>query len=156
MIKKYGDSIAGLFIGLMGIIFLFLSMQIEDKGLVMLGSDFMPKLISVFFIILGTILSYTGFKASKNIEIEKNLQFKADYLAVGLTLGLFIMYVTLLDILGFIVVSILYLICQFLILARKEERNYMLFIIIAILTPIIINYIFVNFFNVMLPKGILG
>jgi putative tricarboxylic transport membrane protein len=74
------------------------------------------------------------------------------------TFVLLFAYIFTLDILGFVISSILYMFIQMCIFVPKElgtKRNYILFVIISVVTPIIVNEVFVEVFSLILPTGLL-
>ncbi len=50
----------------------------------------------------------------------------------------------------------LYLFGQMYVLAHKDERNYVVFGIISVVTAVVVYYLFGQVFHLMLPAGYLG
>jgi len=161
LIKKYGDIISGSFVLLVAIGLFIASANIKQFNVVKLGADFVPRLTAVFLVILGIALIVNGVKSLKEI---KNLETKQeekkeetpDYISVAVTLILLLIYVILLEKIGFIIMTSLFLFIQFIILSAKSQRKYMQFALISMITSVSAYYLFVSVFQVMIPAGILG
>ena len=67
-------------------------------------------------------------------------------------------YVTIIDPLGFLLSTVVYLIAQMIILYPEKltEKKLILFVVISIVASAAIYYIFRNVFYLMLPAGIFG
>ena len=72
-----------------------------------------------------------------------------------LTLAASLLYVALLKPLGFVISSVLYLELQMCIMAQKERRRPLKFLIISIVSVVVIYFVFHNLLQLMLPNGIL-
>ncbi len=156
MIKKYGDIISGSFIIAVSVLIFVLSFSIKQFETEGVGAAFMPRVVSVFFLLLGIALVKGGIKTYKNFKEGSNEASLSDYRAVFYTLILLLLYVSLLSTVGFIIMSTIYLFLQFIIVSRKEERNFVLFGILSVVTSLGAYYLFLMAFNVILPSGILG
>lgn len=75
------------------------------------------------------------------------------------TLGLLIVYVILLQYLGFLFMTMVYLLFQSIILVtdKKQEKSKTLFklIVFSLLSTFVIHYLFVDVFKLILPYGTL-
>ena len=76
--------------------------------------------------------------------------------AVAASVISMVIYMALLDPLGFLPASALYGFAQMLILAKDAKRAYLKFALIAALPAACFYYLFVNLFDISLPAGILG
>jgi len=164
--EKYKDVIAGLFLNLMGIIMLVATSDIPimDEMSKDVGSSFMPKIGAALLCIFGLIILISGVrkyfpgkvgkesvsKESGGVAKEGKLQ------AAAVTLALMVAYILLINPIGFLIATTLYLFAQIIILAPREKRNYPLFGIIAVVVSASIYFTFLNVFSMMLPMGILG
>lgn len=136
---------------------------IKKMAGIAIGSDFMPLIAAIMLVIFGVIMLVNGYKKLKENKAfqnernkeEEKIEFnniKAPIICIAL-LGL---YIGLLDSIGFIIMTTLYLFLQMLALAPKQKRNYVLFGIISVVTTLGVYYVFVYGFSLMLPVGILG
>ena len=124
--------------------------KIENQTI---GADFMPKIVAVLLFILSAVLFNQGRKAPAG---QKKDDFVHNYKGTFLMFVLFIVYVAIFDTLGFLLSSMIYLMCALLLLSRKEEIHYIKFIAIAVIGSVVINLLFTEVFGVNLPAGILG
>ena len=65
-------------------------------------------------------------------------------------------YIALLEPVGFLIMTAIYLFVQTLILTPKEKRNYIVTFITSIVIAVALDYVFVCLLNVLLPLGIFG
>lgn len=82
----------------------------------------------------------------------------ADLKCLGLTALALFLYIALLDTLGFVLSSILYMAAQMLIFIPLENRNrkhYIMIGVLALVVPLLINEVFEEVFSLLLPAGIL-
>jgi len=153
MQKNLSSNVVNLVLVLSGAS-LFISAQSIKVGSAMAqGGDFMPKLLSGIWLVLAIAIFVTGIREPHNAS-EKAVSIKG-FIA---TLILLFVYIFLLRPVGFVVASTLYVFVQMMLFAPKEyksKKNYILFAVIAIVLPIIINLIFANAFSLILPEGTL-
>ncbi|MEK6266283.1 MAG: tripartite tricarboxylate transporter TctB family protein [Clostridium sp.] len=163
MSKSKVSLYSGILFLVYGICLLVGSLFIKNSGLTKLGAGFIPEIVSILMIALSTILVIQGWfemkltKAQVNNLTKTKEAEKVDNKTVLMTMVIIIVYVALLKSVGFIIMSILYLFCQMVLLenTKLNRKKIIILLIIAIVTPIIINYIFGQFFNLTLPEGIL-
>jgi flagellar biosynthesis component FlhA len=161
MIRKYGDVIAGGFlIGLSTYIFIA-SFGIKMLTASRIGSAFVPQVTSVLLAIAGAFILINGIKKVKanDVKVEQGNDSKEKpikiYSVIATLVSIFL-YILLLEDIGFLIMTALYLFIQFYILASKSERNIPIFIVTAVVISGCIYFIFANVFQLMLPSGILG
>lgn len=150
MVKNLSNHIGNLILILAGIA-LFISAQGVQTGSAMAqGGDFMPKLLSVFWMVLSVLIFLSDLRKTQkktgNINVKKFLA----------TLGILFAYVFLLKPIGFTLSSIIYTFIQILLLVPEKpqsKKHYIIFALIAIILPIAINLLFVNAFSLILPQG---
>ena len=65
-------------------------------------------------------------------------------------------YVIGISLFGFLLPSIVYMFLQILLYTTAQKRNFVLYVIVSIVIPCAIYFLFRNYFFLMLPKGILG
>lgn len=167
MSKSKVSLYSGILFLVYGSFLLLGSLLIKNSGLTTLGAGFIPKLISIAIIVLSAILviqSFFEIKLTKGqddnlTQVDKTNKIdKTDKKTVLMTITILIIYVALIKPIGFIIMSIPYLFCQMLLLEKNKlyKNKIIIFMIIAVATPFIINFIFSKFFTLMLPQGILG
>ncbi|SDK99127.1 tripartite tricarboxylate transporter TctB family protein [Natronincola ferrireducens] len=159
MIKKYIDFVPSIILIFLGIILAISTNSIKIiKGMsYSLGSDFMPKVGSSLLIIIGlAILIQASIKFKSKAVADDEVSLKPVNLPVIYTLISLLAFVGLVEKLGFLITSMLYLMFQIYILTPKGKFSFIKTGVISITTSIIIYFIFVNFFKLILPAGILG
>lgn len=166
--KYYKDIIGGIVFLLFAIIMYSMSFSIHYSAAEALGPAFFPRVVSFLMAGLAILLIFKNVKGlqkeKRNAQvksdavIEKKPAFKMNY-ALVLTALLLIAYMMLVDKIGFVIMSIIYIMGQILLISAKEDlhkKNLILYAVIAVVTPIILYYTFYNLLDVFLPTGILG
>ena len=145
--------------------YLYLSTNIkpfQGLGATPLDARFIPRLWGGLLLILSLMLILRGFRGRKaemgrNVSAAFSLKtFFADNREVILTFTAIAVYTALLGTVGFLVMSALYVFFQVLILSDPGKRNYKAAAIIAVVSSVAIDFLFVVLLAVLLPKGILG
>ena len=157
------DMIAASFTLIFGIAILILSTGIEVKaknGDV--GSAFLPVVIGWMMVVLSIIYGVSalleGRRAGKAaVEVDEQEILKTDNKKIFLSFILMVSYAVLLKPIGFLISSILYLFLQINVMTDKPTaKQRIFFAVLSIIVSVLINYIFVNWFSMALPDGILG
>jgi putative tricarboxylic transport membrane protein len=81
---------------------------------------------------------------------------RGDIARCWLTFALMVIYVALLDSIGFLIMSAVYVFFQILLLSRKDQKNYLVTAIAAIVSSAAIYYLFLYGFKMILPIGLLA
>lgn len=156
-----------------GILFVFaaayfiLSWQIPNfrgLGAPPIDAKFVPRLWGGLLMLLSAIVFFRGLreylrlkKEGKLAKSEGTLKAKVtDNWEVILTFVCLLIYIWLLQPVGFIIMSALYIFAEAMILTPKGKRKPLLTAIIGIAAAVLVDYIFARFLHVLLPAGILG
>ena len=124
------------------------------------GPGLVPRIVSVLVILLSALLLLTTvvgvLRASRSDKTEdETKKIAADSKSIVLTFALFVFYMFTVGPLGYVLSSIIYLFFQILVLTDKPSRRQcIIFAAIAVVVPLLVNHVFVNIFNLMLPRGI--
>ncbi len=152
--KKLSETLVNLVLVISGAA-LWLSAQTIEVGAAMgQGGDFMPKLCSSIWFVIALLLFVFGSRTRDAEKGKASVSIKG-FLA---TLVLLFLYVLLLKPIGFVITSIVYMFAQMLLFVPSElrsKKNYIIFAIVSVVLPIIVNMLFVNVFSLILPTGIL-
>lgn len=158
-LKKYGDICVSVFFLALGIALIIGASMLPASAVVEIGPDFMPRTIGIIIIILAAILliqSIKGFR--KNAEkAETEGTDDCDYRRVVLSLILSLIYVFVLQPVGFIVSTLVYLFCQIYVLApdkNRTKKDMILFLVIDVIFVFIVFFLFRYGFKIVLPAGI--
>ncbi len=150
--KNIKDMVIYLVLIIVGVA-LFVSAQTIEVGATMgKGGDFMPKLCTTVWLILSVLLFFSELKKTEKSETINQMS------GLLISLALLFVYIFFLDILGFVIMSMLYLFAQMFLFLPKSQRNkkqYITLALIAVISPIAVNWLFVNVFSLILPTGIL-
>jgi len=159
---KDTNFITGVGVILLGVFMYFASYDIQEFVRTRVGASFMPRIAGSLFVILGGILIFGSFRCSVPAatqepvsEAEEKKVF-GGWPAVLLSLLLMIVYVGLIDSVGFVLSSIFYIFLQILVLNKQGKKNFLTFGLVSVIVPIVVFYLFVYVFKVLIPAGILG
>ncbi|MBR1919894.1 MAG: tripartite tricarboxylate transporter TctB family protein [Spirochaetales bacterium] len=164
--KKY-PILEPIFIILVGIFVIIMSYQIEIVVTsIAIGPDFMPRLIGVFFVLLGLGLVPEALKKQKSIkaepaatEVEKaeklsRKEWMIKHMHFIIWVWAFI-YALLMEELGFLFDSIIFMFgSMFLLTMREKKRNWPVIIILSLVIPTFVYILFRQKFFLMLPMGL--
>jgi putative tricarboxylic transport membrane protein len=132
------------------------SLGIKKMLVVGVGSGFAPRLAAVLLAWVSVGIVVKGFRAlSTDTERRRDRTPGGGGLAFA-TFVLIVLYIGLLEKVGFIMMTFVYLIGQFYVLAPKGDRHLISFIIVGAMVALAIYYTFVKVFDLMLPAGLLG
>ena len=161
------NLIPGIVLTIFSIIYLVLTSQIKKfsgLGSDPLGARAIPYLWGISLLLLSLILVVRGIK-QRNLAIKNNTLVKSELNFTGmikenreivLTFVSLAVYIALLEPVGFLIMTAVYLFVQTLILTPKEKRNYIVTLITSIVIAVALDYVFVCLLNVLLPLGIFG
>lgn len=164
---EYKKNLAtGTIMSLASIAYLVSASQVEvftGSGASPLSAQFVPYLWGGSLLILSLIVLCRGIKQKKAVvqmeEKREGSNLFANNYEVILTFVFLAIYIALLQPIGFLIMSAVYMTAQILLLTAKEKRSKRMIIItvaVAIVLAFVIDYIFVCLLNVMLPLGIFG
>lgn len=162
MIKRFGNIYASIFLIVLSVVMYVGTYSFGRLTVSQVGSEFVPRLAAIGIFLLSIVLLIQGIKIYKQTKVQhsktkqgKSFSFNNSYSVVA-TIGLLIVYVALLREIGFLVMTVLYLIAQFYVLAEKSKRNFLVFSSLSVVVSFSIYYLFRYVFFLMLPAGILG
>ncbi|OBX08160.1 tripartite tricarboxylate transporter TctB family protein [Gallibacterium salpingitidis] len=156
--KKYlydKNFLAGIIFFFVSLAYLFGAYSIETKGIVAIESDFMPKIYGYILLGASIILTVTSWRkiAKSEVEMENS---SSDIKRVLSVLVLILIYISLIQVLGFIVSSIPFLFFLSLLLTPDYvEKKYWVYLIFSILLPIVAYFGFSYYLNLTMPSGLL-
>ncbi|WP_170006181.1 tripartite tricarboxylate transporter TctB family protein [Bacillus fonticola] len=144
------NRVASLFLLILAIVYLLLSYQLPVYPYVPVDSDFVPKTLGYILIALSIALFFVKEKQTSDKEEEKiPLQDIRVLLAVG---GMLLLYIFFLEILGFIVVTALFIyFCSWYLGYKKHKVN----ALVSLIFPCVMYYMFNYLLLIRLPQGIL-
>lgn len=163
--KKYDTGLSVFFI-IFGTIIILLSFTVKTRTVLTIGPGFMPRVIGIIILVLGSILFFQSYKrsasagrvGSPNEGVTEPFSWTTNskFTLISSILVL-ILYVGLIEILGFPLTTAVYLAIQFFLLAEKKTLK-ILFLLsgAAVVGSAIITLIFTKLLGLYLPLGFLG
>lgn len=161
--EKYKPILPGMTFLAISIFIYALSYQIHMTSVESLGPQFFPRIVAVSMAVLSIASVLRNFSKVKTAPAKpaagKDKSENSYAREFYLTVALLILYALLIQIVGFVVLSVFYLFFQILLVSPKEDINrkkMILFGVISVVTPIGLYYLFYHAFDIFLPVGILG
>lgn len=137
---------------LAGIALLVSAQSIKTGAVMAQGGDFMPKLLTFFWVALSVLILIGGLREKSAGDGSSDVKnFTA-------TLTLLLAYFLALYPIGFVVASTIYIFIQTMLFApgnAKTKKHCGIYAVIAIAVPITVNLIFANVFSLILPEGMI-
>jgi putative tricarboxylic transport membrane protein len=166
MLPKKHDTGLSIFFIAFGTIVFILSFTVKTRTVLTIGPGFMPRVIGIIILILGFILlAQSQMRATSGShdgavgEICKrpfSWPGNSKFILTS-TILLLISYVGLLEILGFALMTAIYLALQFYLVAEKKTfKTFMVFTVSAIAVSAAVTLIFTQLLGLYLPPGIFG
>ncbi|MGP4061135.1 tripartite tricarboxylate transporter TctB family protein [Halobacillus sp. H74] len=150
MLKTLNQKISIVLI-LLSAGYLYMSYNLKEYSYVPVDSDFLPKVLGYLLIVLAVFLFFD--KSSETEEEKEKRQVPRSEILVLLAVGgMIFLYIFLLEIIGFVLSSVLFVFCCSLFLGyRKHKINAM----VAVIFPLVMYLSFNYLLQISLPQGIL-
>ena len=157
--KKYGDIVVGVFFMALSAIMMVMAQMLPKSKVMEIGPDFMPMVIGAITFVLALILTVLNVKNMKlwAAELAEAAIDECDYKRVLLSALLVLIYVFVLQPVGFIVSTLVYLPLQMLVLSPDDQRGkkqIIQLLIIDVIFTMIVFFLFRYGFKIVLPAGI--
>ncbi len=154
MTKKKKDILVSVVFIILGAFILLQSIGVEPLMNNDVGSGFFPKVVGLVIMAIAGAKLVLSLKEEDDGVVEKTTE--GDMAGGWITVILIGLYVLAYQSVGFLVSTAIYLFLQILVLCPKEKRNFLIFGLVSLITPVFIYTMFVYIINMPLPKGILG
>ncbi|HUX14209.1 MAG TPA: tripartite tricarboxylate transporter TctB family protein [Spirochaetia bacterium] len=159
MTVKQREIASGMgFLALAGIVYAA-SFSIKKLVVSRIGAAFVPQLAAYLLAGLSIVLIIQGLllkPAAGADDFRETASRRETRFALWSTIILLTIYGALLEPVGFLITTTLYLFIQFIVLAGNKKKNFVLLGLISVATSVAIYALFVYGFDLMLPAGILG
>ncbi len=157
--KKYGDIIVGIFFMALSAILMVMAQMLPKSKVMEIGPDFMPMVIGGLTFVLAAALTFLSVKNFKMhaAEIDPAKLPDCDYKRVLLSVILVLVYVFVLQPVGFIVSTLVFLPLQMLVLSPEDKRgkkDIIMLLIIDVIFTMAVFFLFRYGFKIVLPAGI--
>lgn len=160
MSNKVRDIVASVVMLAFGIFVYAGAANIRNTNPNDVGSAYVPHFIGICIVVAALAKLILSIKDNDPANKIKHKLFEDNFGGIA-TIVLMFGYMMILEPLGFIVASAIYLFLQILLLSDEtnrgpKNRNVILFAIIAIIMPIAIEALFVYVIKMVLPVGLIG
>ena len=141
----------------LSVVLFILTFSVRDFPGMIVGPGFVPRIVALLLFGIGTGLLIQGIRnLRRKAGEDRTSAARGNSQAVIISFLLFTVYILLLERIGFIIMTTAYLFLQMSLLAPKGHLKPFLFLIISVVTSVSAFYLFVDFFRIMGPAGILG
>lgn len=141
-IKIKKNLCSGILTSLFGIVFLFLiPLQIKSKIITdtsALGPDYMPRLVGWLLIMLGLGLIFQSLVLKKDTIETINLK---DELNVLIYVGIFLVYLIILYIIGFLLSTIIFSFALLFIMKAEKKSYYFAAVVLSVFIYCLFKYV---------------
>lgn len=153
--------IVGIASIVLSIVLFVASFFIQEFSRTRLGADFFPRVTAIILFLLGIILVVRDVKSARSAAPSesatppiKMVGFAGPW-AIIANILLFIAYLLLLNKIGYLILTPLYLFCQILLLTNPAKYRFGWYAILSIAVGFITYYGFAILFQVYLPAGLM-
>jgi putative tricarboxylic transport membrane protein len=151
---KKREFVLGIIMLIFGLGYLLMTSQLPRKQTV--DASFIPYVLGSILCMLGVLQLRAAGKLLSQDATAKAAD-SADYPTVWKTVGLIVVYVALLDRVGFPIMTVLYLFAQFIVLTPVSKKiNYVAYGLVAVISSASIFLTFRYALDLMLPVGLLN
>ncbi|KQW33843.1 MULTISPECIES: tripartite tricarboxylate transporter TctB family protein [Pseudomonas] len=151
---KRNELIAGLAMLGAGVAYLILTLRLPHRGFV--DAAFVPWVLAVALCLLGALQLWAWRKLPDKSPEPTEKPESIDYPTVFKSLALVLLFTALLETVGFVIMTVLYLYAQFIVLTPAEQKvKHLQYALIAVVSSVLIFYIFRHGFDLLLPVGLL-
>lgn len=145
------DRKISIVIFLFALLYLFLSYQLPNFEYALIDSDTLPKGLGFLLIVLSIILFIQNKEQSEAEKIKRQIK-KEDLILLIATIVSLLAYVTLFEILGFVVTTILFLVIT---MRMYGYSNWKISMVVSITFTFVLYFSFNYILKIYLPQGIL-
>lgn len=125
----------------------------EKSGVQTFAPSFFPRIILFLIFMLSLYLLIKSFIENNDVDKISDLirKYVKDHYHVIVIIGLFLIYILLIPLVGFLISSILFLLSTFTSLRPKKRKYLLANLIVAIVLPFGIHYVFQQVLKIYLP-----
>jgi len=151
---KRNELLAGLAMLGAGVFYLVLTLNLPRRGTV--DAAFVPWMLAVALCLLGALQLWAWRKLPNKRAEPAEKPEAIDYPTVIKSVALVLLFTALLQPVGFVIMTVLYLYAQFIVLTPAEQKvKHLQYLLIAVVSSVLIFYIFRHGFDLLLPVGLL-
>lgn len=136
---------------LIGIGYLILTFRLPSFAYTEVDANVIPMFLGILLIVLAICLFFSKDSETEEQKARRNIP-KTDIIALIVVFAFVFVYIMFLEILGFVVMSGLFIFfCSWFLGFKKYIAN----ILTAVIFPLCMYFAFTEFLKISLPKGIL-
>lgn len=164
MQKAKRDQVTSIVLAVICVVYYILSYQIRQTALISLTSAFIPRLSAICLFALSVVMfirsmrTIAAEKCLAHTQTEEERQQRSDsrakLIAALVAFAILAASILLMEFAGFVYGMVFYLVASFYCFSKYEKKNWLLFVILAIVVPVVIYLAFTRAFNLRLPNGI--
>ncbi|PKR77860.1 hypothetical protein CEY16_07985 [Halalkalibacillus sediminis] len=157
-----GELVIGIVVVLFCALIYFNSGDFPEYNESVMGAGSYPKLIAGVLAFLSIILIVkkivalirNGAKRSNTSVSSYIKSFLTEYKIVLYVVGLLALYIFLMDIVGYIVMTLIFIVATGLIIGSKRKKDVLVMSVISVIVTFGMYFFFENALNVRFPSGI--
>lgn len=131
--------------------YLIMAHQLPSFAYTQVDADMLPKALGWLLIALSVGLFFTRDSETEEQKARRNIP-KKDVVAILIVFSFILLYILLFEILGFILITALFIyFCSWFLGFKNHVAN----AIVSILFPLVFYFAFTEFLRISLPQGIL-
>ena len=150
--------------GLAYFLFTWRIANFKGLGAPPIDAKFVPRLWGALLMLLSLLVFIRGLREYVKLRKEGSIQKSnvsvmsrlKDNWEVILTFVCLLIYILLLQPVGFIIMSALFIFAEAMILTPSGKRKPLIAAIVAVVAAVLVDFAFVKLLHVLLPAGILG
>lgn len=153
--KKYKELTTGIIFATVAILYLIGSVFIKKNEAVVIGAEFMPRIYGFILLAVSCVEILHGISVAKTYKGDTSEKEEKDMKNVVITMISIILYIVLMQYVGFIITSIvlLFVLCN-LLTPNDTKKKYVVYAVFSIVLPIAVYILFKKYMNVSLPLGV--
>ncbi len=163
ILRRRKDLLIGIGMLAVSVFYYISSMNIQTRSLLAAyGPDIMPRIYGGILAILSILLIISDLiklkleKKTDKVFNNEGVDVKKAVIRTVGTISLVGIYMLILKPVGFLVSSALFIMLQLIVISPQGKVNYLKYGVTAVVTAVLLDYLFVSLFNLGLPHGILG
>lgn len=173
MLPKKQELRLSIFFIVLGLLIFIISFTVKKRTVLTIGPGFMPRIIGGLITLLGAIHFFQHTVRKKvaparvpkekpiyepsSANSESALSISKGKHLVLFSIVLMFLYVGFIEMIGFPIMTVIYLTIQFYVLSsHRGIKTIMLYLIVSLISSGIITFIFNELLGLFLPMGILG
>lgn len=155
--RRHRDLILGIVMLILSFLYYYFAAHVKTRPMLTpdyAGAQVVPRLLGIILAVLSALLIVQAVvRLKKNKAEDGEKMTREDLLSVVLTFAVTIFYVTAMQPLGFILSTVVFLFLLMNVLAPKEKRKPIMFLLISVVFTAIVFVAFRIGLSQLLPRG---